>query len=124
MTARRASVGLPVDVSAPRFARRFVAETMRSWGANGLVDTGELLASELVTNALRYGGGSSQIVVIYNGVCIRLEVTDRGPGGAERQSPRLEDVGGRGLLLVDAMASRGGAAPVDGAHVVWCEMTK
>src|SRR5206468_1737660 len=124
VTGRRAEVTLPTDVTAPRLARRFVADTVTSWGAHDLVETAKLLASELVTNALRHAGGARLLVVQENADCIRLEVVDHGRGGARRRSPRIDDIGGRGLVLVEAMAARWGASPSNGAHVVWCEMSR
>lgn len=49
------SCALPPRFEAVRDARRFTRTTLHHWGLEGILDGVELVASELVTNALRYG---------------------------------------------------------------------
>ena len=121
MTPRRATVTLPAAVSSPRLARRFVADTLRTWTVDGLVERAELLVSELVTNAIRHASGESRVVVSDEGPSVRIVVGD---GGVVVRQPQLEDVGGRGLVLVAAIADRWGASNEGPEHVVWCEIAK
>lgn len=124
MTPRRATVTLPATVSSPRLARRFVADTLRTWTVDGLVERAELVVSELVTNAIRHASGESRIVVSDEGLSVRIVVADVGDGGVVVRQPQLEDVGGRGLVLVEAIADRWGASHEGSEHVVWCEIVK
>ena len=119
---RRASVDLPAATTAPRDARRFTVDTLRSWGVDGAVEEAELIVSELVTNALRHASSPSRLVLAADGACLRIEVADNGAGGAVRRRSRPEDTGGRGLLLVEAMADRWGSHHDGHEHVVWCEI--
>ncbi|HKA03778.1 MAG TPA: ATP-binding protein [Acidimicrobiales bacterium] len=119
---RRASVELPAATTAPRDARRFTARTLRDWGADHATEEAELIVSELVTNAFRHADSPSRLALSMNGECLRIEVVDHGSGGAVRRHARPDDVGGRGLLLVEIMADRWGARRDGQEHVVWCEI--
>jgi anti-sigma regulatory factor (Ser/Thr protein kinase) len=85
-----------------------------------------LLISELVTNAVRHARcDAAETVVIRlaaSSACIRIEVSDRGAGfapiGITRPAPDAPR--GRGLFVVDAIASRWGTAHAD-RHCVWLE---
>jgi anti-sigma regulatory factor (Ser/Thr protein kinase) len=101
-----------------------VADTLRTWTADGLVERAELLVSELVTNAIRHTSGESRIVVSDEGPSVRIVVADVGDGGVVVRQPQLSDVAGRGLVLVAAVADRWGASYEGPEHVVWCEIAK
>jgi anti-sigma regulatory factor (Ser/Thr protein kinase) len=119
---RQASVALPAATTAPRDARRFTVETLRSWGALSSIEEAELIVSELVTNALRHASSPTRVALAADGDCLRIEVADLGQGGAVRRRAAPEDTGGRGLLLVEAMADRWGSHHDGHEHVVWCEI--
>ncbi len=120
---REASVVLPAATTAPRDARRFTADTLHAWGVDGTVEEAELIVSELVTNAFRHAESVSRLALSLNSDCLRIEVVDYGPGGAVRRRTRPDDIGGRGLLLVEIMADRWGAQHDGYEHVVWCELS-
>lgn len=102
--------------------RRISAAKLRAWGLAPLMDDAQLLVSELVTNALRYGQGGE--------VEFRLVITIRGMllavnNGSESR-PRLRVVDessetGRGLFLVAALADDWGVSP-DG-RTTWCTLS-
>src|SRR5262249_22518254 len=119
---RRASVVLPATTAAPRSARHFTARTMQRWGVARAVERAELIVSELVTNAIRHGHTTSRLVLRSDDRCLRIEVVDFGAGGAVRRHPAPDDVGGRGLLLVEAMTDRWGTVHDGHEHTVWCEI--
>ncbi len=85
-----------------------------------------LLASELVTNAVRHGGGEVTVRLWAGPETIRVEVTDANPHRplAADRGPDAEE--GRGLLIVRALASRWGSAPLrDGSgKTVWFEVDR
>jgi anti-sigma regulatory factor (Ser/Thr protein kinase) len=73
----------------------------------------ELVLSELVTNALRVPAPGDRLVGVRiecrgRGELLRLEVSDAGAGRPEVQRSGELDNGGRGLLLVEALAHRWG----------------
>lgn len=111
----------PVPGSAAA-ARRFVAETLGAWGCDMLVDTGRLLVSELVTNAILHARTALTLVVRLRRTGIRVEVHDAGDG-----APVLRDYGddamtGRGLALVDELAGSWGVERHGGGKAVWFEL--
>ena len=88
------------------------------------------LASETVTNAVRHGSpadgsGVVRLAARWTSGRVYVAVTDDGAGGTAPtvRTPILNAVSGRGLLLVDAIASRWGFARVDhGRRRVWFEL--
>jgi anti-sigma regulatory factor (Ser/Thr protein kinase) len=119
---RHASLELPATTGAPRVARHFTIETLQRWGAVGAIETAELVVSEMVTNALRHARTGSRLELRETDGCLRIEVVDFGRGGAVKADPDLGDLGGRGLMLVEAMTRRWGARLDGSEHLVWCEI--
>jgi serine/threonine-protein kinase RsbW len=91
-----------------------------------------LVASELLTNAIRHGeplaggGDGGEVTVAWqidpNAIIVR--VTDAGGASRPRvRHPSARDIGGRGLALVEAIASRWGVEAADNATTVWAAVT-
>lgn len=98
---------LPFDMSAASVARARVAETV---GSDPRAEDIGLVVSELVTNAVEHGEPPVMLSVDSGNdsrhPVIRVTVTDEGGG-----EPRIRDAaghatGGRGLALVEMLASR------------------
>jgi len=85
----------------------------------------QLLVSEVVTNAVRHGGGSEgepiTLRLVERPGTIRVEVSDDGPG-FERHSPTPRTDGGWGLFFVDKLASRWDVESTPRSTLVWFEM--
>ncbi|MFJ8016944.1 ATP-binding protein [Streptomyces sp. NPDC096339] len=82
-----------------------------------------LLVSELVANARLHGGGPSSLVLLRTGDGLRIEVTDRSTVlPVRRRNTHPARPGGHGLLIVDRLARRWGAEPLDGGKRVWLEV--
>ncbi|WP_329376531.1 ATP-binding protein [Streptomyces sp. NBC_01351] len=83
-----------------------------------------LLVSELVANARLHGGGPSSLLLRRTGDGLRVEVTDRSPTlpVLQSHSPPARP-GGHGLRIVDRLARRWGAEPLDGGKRVWLEVS-
>ena len=117
---REARMKLPVDAAGSAAARRFVSGVLRSWRMGELLGGSvELLTSELATNALRHGHPPYSLVVRYIGDHLRVEVDDSSPRLPEPRTPALEDTGGRGLMLVDALAADWGVTSTASGKRVW-----
>lgn len=117
----------PAVPAAVGEARRYVAGVLRSSGW-GNVDTGELLVSELVTNAVTHVGGV-QVAVLCRlsrtGRLALVEVWDHDPLPPSPRVPEASSEHWRGLFLVDQLSARWGAYAVDaGGKVVWCEIER
>jgi anti-sigma regulatory factor (Ser/Thr protein kinase) len=121
MMAFELSMTLPRDRSAAAVARAALRE--RFLEALGERRTSELalVVSELVANAVVHGRGEIALQVRADGDRVHGEVIDQG-GGFERQVRELgpAEVGGRGLIIVDALSSRWGIH--EGTTHVWFEL--
>jgi PAS domain S-box-containing protein len=88
-----------------------------------LVDAAQLVASELLTNALLHGGGRGRLSVTASADGVRIAVADderRPPiAGIESDSSMT----GRGLRLVAAMSAAWGYVPLGQGKEVWAEIT-
>lgn len=117
------SIELTRDADSVRAARAALAEVAPAI-APGRFDDARLLLSELVTNAVKYGGdGSLRIVVRSVDGATHVEVVDQGAGFAARETADhrdredLERVGGWGLPLVQTLADEWGS--FEGSTHVW-----
>lgn len=110
--------------------RAYVTEMLRCWDCpTAVVDDAALLVTELVTNAVRHGGGPTiRVHTRREDHQVRCQIHD---DGAEGPLPTCRAVGslaehGRGLDLVDALATRWGSHTdpdlVSGRRVVWFEL--
>jgi serine phosphatase RsbU (regulator of sigma subunit)/putative methionine-R-sulfoxide reductase with GAF domain/anti-sigma regulatory factor (Ser/Thr protein kinase) len=118
------SVELPADATSPGRARIFVADLLERWGLDGLIDSATLLTSELVTNAVRHAGTGMELAVSRtDDHTVRIAVTDRAPAVDVRvRSSGSDAEGGRGLFLVEQLATGWGSAVDDNAKTVWFEL--
>lgn len=88
-----------------------------------VLDTALLVASELVTNAIRYGEGDVALRCWPRLDGLRIEVSDRDPHRPRPADPGLEAEGGRGLMVVAALAKTWGVLPTQPAgKTVWAEI--
>ncbi|MFI5554891.1 ATP-binding protein [Streptomyces sp. NPDC051738] len=115
--------------SVPR-TRALAHAVLSGWGVSqDVLESAELVLSELVTNALRVRVPSDRQVGVRIARSpevglLRLEVSDAGSGRPEVRTPGDEETGGRGLLLVEALAHRWGVDERVGGigKTVWAEL--
>ncbi|HEX2315857.1 MAG TPA: ATP-binding protein [Thermomonospora sp.] len=101
-------------------ARRFVERTLRHHPDR---ETAVLLTSEFVTNGILHGAGPVTLVVLETEGGVRIEVTDAGSGGAPRVRPSRADAeNGRGLYLVECLASRWDHVRTAAGLTAWFEL--
>ncbi|PWS39663.1 serine/threonine protein phosphatase [Streptomyces sp. ZEA17I] len=111
---------LPANGSAAGTARRLVRAQLERWALSDLMDVTELVVSELVGNALRYGGGPTGLRLLrHDRLCV--EVSDIGPDLPRIQHAPLSAEGGRGLQLINMLCRRWGSCRTPGGKVVWAE---
>lgn len=104
-------------------ARNLVGASMRRWGLPDDGGVAALLVTELVTNALRYGAQPMRMIAKDVGAGLRIEIHDARVGEPPRLRPTLpESSHGRGMMLVDALASRWGWSEFGGEKQVWFEL--
>ncbi|MFF3911748.1 SpoIIE family protein phosphatase [Streptomyces sp. NPDC001848] len=118
--ARVASWDLPNEPTAVRSARHLATRQLGAWGLEHLMATVELIVSELVTNAVRHGGGPIRLRLIQHDT-LTCEVSDTSTSHPHPRHPRTLDEDGRGLVLVAQLSRRWGSRSVSGGKVVWSE---
>jgi serine phosphatase RsbU (regulator of sigma subunit)/anti-sigma regulatory factor (Ser/Thr protein kinase) len=122
---RRARATLPSDTKAPGLARRFLDETLAAWAVNeDVVMTAQLCVSELVTNAVIHTGTRPEMTVELDDECLTVLVLDHGGEGGVAVTEEVDPirVSGRGLTLVDAVASAWGVQQTPDQTTVWFEL--
>ncbi|MFB7715393.1 SpoIIE family protein phosphatase [Streptomyces sp. NPDC056105] len=115
-----ATLDLPSDPAAVSGARRFAADTLGSWGLDELSFTTELIVSELVTNAIRYGKPPVHLRLVLDSA-LTCEVFDANSTAPHMRRARTFDEGGRGLLLVAQCAERWGTRHGREGKTIWAE---
>jgi serine phosphatase RsbU (regulator of sigma subunit)/anti-sigma regulatory factor (Ser/Thr protein kinase) len=121
-TGQVATWDLPSDPAAVAGARDQVSRRLADWGLQEVAFTAELVVSELVTNAIRYGAPPIQLRLIRDTVLI-CEVSDGSGTAPLMRRARTFDEGGRGLLLVAQFAERWGTRHRAGGKSIWAEIS-
>jgi anti-sigma regulatory factor (Ser/Thr protein kinase) len=120
MTDRLTFPATPLSVRAARVA---VSGACRRAGLPyDVCDTMVLLTSETVTNAVLYGRSEVRLTVNASPKRIRVEVGDDNCRGPQRRAYNPNALDGRGMNLVDALASAWGVDAVENGKIVWFEL--
>jgi anti-sigma regulatory factor (Ser/Thr protein kinase) len=119
----RRELDLPRHGGAPGVARHALSQWFGECLDDEALDTGKLVVSELVTNAVRHGAGRIRLAAGLDDDHLLIEVADEGTGFASstRDIP-FHKTGGRGLEIVAAASSRWGFS--DGTTHVWAEIER
>ncbi|MGW8887754.1 SpoIIE family protein phosphatase [Streptomyces sp. NPDC055749] len=112
---------LPRELRSVGRARELARTQLLAWGLDDLVDTTELLVSELVTNGLRYGEGEIRLRLLRDRTLV-CEVWDAGLVQPRRRRARDTDEGGRGLQLVGLLSAAWGSRRTPRGKTVWFEL--
>jgi anti-sigma regulatory factor (Ser/Thr protein kinase) len=118
-TASRTLSPTPAEVAG---ARRFVQQTLGTWGLDALTWTAEQLVSELATNCILHARTAYTIELSRDGEVVRVSVSDGSPAIPRPRRYDNESTTGRGLRLVESLASRWGVDPADRGKSVWFEL--
>lgn len=110
----------PQPTSVAR-ARELARDQLLAWDLGDLVDTTELLVSELVTNALRHGYGDIRLRLLLDRTLV-CEVWDSALVQPRRRRARDTDEGGRGLQLVTMLSESWGSRRTHRGKTVWFEL--
>lgn len=134
---------IPFDFSEVATARSHVESCLRRWGHPADPFTVALVASELVTNAIRYGAAPITLRLIAQApdppdlpdardvrdpsdsagsTGLICEVSDTGPAAPHLRHARAVDEGGRGLLICATVAKNWGVRHSDDGKTVWAEI--
>ncbi|AZM64306.1 hypothetical protein DMA10_07740 [Streptomyces sp. WAC 01420] len=115
--------------AAVRELRHRLTQALLDWGEQDIADVAELLAAELLANAVQHA-------LPVNSDCARVtlsahqdtgslhvEVADPDPAPPVMRDAATDEEGGRGLALVDALADQWGVAERADGKVVWFSLT-
>lgn len=116
--------------TAPGCARGHARSVALEWGLDELADTAELLASELVTNAIqasrRLAAPAPPVIQLWlagDGTSLVIQVGDASRAMPARQQPDPDDESGRGLMIIDSLATRWGSYETRDGKVVWAQIS-
>ncbi|MER5552888.1 SpoIIE family protein phosphatase [Streptomyces sp. NPDC002793] len=114
---------LPYDRTAPATARRLTSKAMADWHLDGdTADATELIVSELVTNAVRYGRPPVELRLILDRG-LTCEIRDGSTTAPYMKYAGAVDEGGRGLFIISQLASLWGTRYAPEGKTVWSEQT-
>lgn len=113
------SIVLPAMATSAGEGRRFVAATLESWGLSGCSDLVVLLVSELVANVALHARTEAVLALSHSGGRLRAQVCDHSPQLPVRRHYGLASSTGRGILLLETLASEWGVEPRADGKCVW-----
>jgi anti-sigma regulatory factor (Ser/Thr protein kinase) len=125
-TPHFANLALPAKAEEAATIRHWSAHTLSRWGVNGAeLDDALLVIGEFAANAVEHGGEDMSVALTMSGSLLTVAVSDNGTTGPEEISrdttvndTDVEDVHGRGLVLVAALALAWGATALLGGGVI------
>lgn len=109
---------LPSQPSSARLARRLARGAMGGC-AEPVVETAELLITELISNAVRHAASPPVMRIDVESGTVRVAVSDTSPKTPDVRQPDLEAEGGRGLLLVESLATSWGWTRTSDGKQIW-----
>jgi anti-sigma regulatory factor (Ser/Thr protein kinase) len=117
-------------LTGPGCGRSWIRTVLREWGAEAAADLAELIASELLTNAVaasvRCGATAVHLYLASDHRSLLIMVRDFAPGTPARRRLSTDEDSGRGLQIVGELAGQHGwQPPPDGGpgKVVWVLLT-
>ncbi|RRR72461.1 SpoIIE family protein phosphatase, partial [Streptomyces sp. RP5T] len=113
---------IPADPSLVAPVRKQVVEQLARWDLSEASFTAELVTSELVTNAIRYGARPIRLRLIHDATTLICEVSDTSHTAPHLRRAKTWDEGGRGLLLVAQLTQRWGSRHTADGKTIWAEI--
>lgn len=112
------------DLSSAREARRFVTAVLQEWECDDVVDAACLLVSELVTNAVIHAHSEVELVAHLRRALVRIEIIDSATDYVHRRDATSDAQSGRGMALIEALASSWGIDTLLAGKSVWFEVAR
>jgi anti-sigma regulatory factor (Ser/Thr protein kinase) len=111
---------LEADAHAPHEARQLLARVACATHNASVLDTAQLLVSELVTDALQHGRPPITLhISCVEEAGLQIELTDTAPGLPVLREHDLAAAHGRGIALVDMLSDDWGIRPGDQGKRIW-----
>ncbi len=111
---------VPMDPAAVGTVRAACGRRLEEWGLEEIGFTTELVLSELITNAIRYGSPPVKVRLLHDSSLV-CEVSDGSSTAPHLRWAESTDEGGRGMFLVAQLAHRWGTRYPPGGKVIWAE---
>lgn len=116
------TVRLPARTSSVRQARTAARDTLAGWQAGDFEWALCQLVSEVVTNAVIHAGTALEVTLVLQGPRLRCEVHDGSPAPVRVRHYSAEAATGRGLHLVEHLATSWGVSYGPDGKTVWFEL--
>jgi serine phosphatase RsbU (regulator of sigma subunit)/PAS domain-containing protein len=113
---------VPSDPAVVPRIRFQVSRQLKTWGLEQLAFATELIASELVTNAIRYGTQPTRLRLLHDHSLV-CEVADGSSTSPHLRRAATTDEGGRGLFLVAQFSQRWGTRYTAHGKIIWTEQS-
>ncbi|MEU5520455.1 SpoIIE family protein phosphatase [Streptomyces sp. NPDC093250] len=113
---------IPSDPALVAPIRKQVLDQLAAWELTEVSFTAELVVSELVTNAIRYGLPPIRLRLIHDDSTLICEVSDASHTAPHLRRAKTWDEGGRGLLLVAQLTQRWGSRHTAEGKTIWAEL--
>ncbi|MFD4261578.1 SpoIIE family protein phosphatase [Streptomyces sp. NPDC058534] len=120
---RVAEWDIPAEPAAVSQVRTDVSRRLEDWDLDQVIFTTELVVSELVTNAIRYGTPPIRLRLLHDRNHVICEVTDGSSTSPHLRRAATTDEGGRGLFLITQYTQRWGTRYMARGKVIWTEQT-
>jgi anti-sigma regulatory factor (Ser/Thr protein kinase)/anti-anti-sigma regulatory factor len=111
------------QTGAARRARDLATEACLRWDHAELIAPASVVASELVTNAVKHAGTRFELTFAQTPRYLHVSVRDEDPRPAVRQNAALLALGGRGLQVVEQSTLTWGSTPAERGKVVWATLS-
>lgn len=118
----RTALDVDADLAQLALARSEIVDCVAAWDVP--IDRGmlALLVSELVANAVEHASPPIAVTVDWDGCRVRVEVSDSSSDVPVHRQPAPADAEGRGIWLVDHIASAWGVDRTPEGKTVWFEL--
>ncbi len=114
---------IPADPALVSPIRKQVVTQLGRWELSDVAFIAELVVSELVTNAIRYGSRPIRLRLIHDATTLICEVSDTSHTAPHLRRAKTWDEGGRGLLLVAQLTQRWGSRHTAEGKTIWSEIS-
>lgn len=112
------------EPDTPGPARRFVAETLRRWQDDDLLEDAAIVVTELAANAIRHAATGFTVSVSDLGDRVRVSVADDSAALPIRREMDTWASSGRGITLVHSVACAWGVDVLGAGKAVWAELVR
>jgi anti-sigma regulatory factor (Ser/Thr protein kinase) len=121
---QEAGVRVPDRLDSIPAARAFLTRLLDGWGiADEVIDDACLLASELMSNAVKHGGGAVDLQIEAEDGRLRVGVHDDAGGTPVVTEAGSSSTGGRGMWIVQSVAHDWGTDPDASGKTVWFDLS-